>query len=294
MKERSSIVLHPPRALCLIALAISLSLVPGGSGAGEAQTDRLRESHPEVCKLLTHYGDLSMRIILVGQTMPPGNFKKAVSDCQAIREKLLTMTQVLGDKRIDALAHEMLDRISPSKLRFGAALLLGDLNDKSAVQPLMAALRFGLPGGLRMAVGSALAKTDDATIVPKLVAMCESDDRATSEAGFGGLENLIGVPQIPHLAAHLNHPDKRVRFSIVDVLGSIDDPAIVPPLIQALADENEGVVMFAVMGLGSHGDARALPFLRERLKLGGDFRLQRKIREAFASIQERVQADAEN
>jgi HEAT repeat protein len=68
----------------------------------------------------------------------------------------------------------------------------------------------------------------------------------------------IGRVAVPETAGLLADPDPDVRKFAVDILGGIEAPESVPPLMKALHDANENVVATAAEYLGLKGDRQAL------------------------------------
>lgn len=115
----------------------------------------------------------------------------------------------------------------------GAAIALGKLKDKQAVEPLFQLLK------------------------------SESESmRRTAETALSTLGECATEP----LLAMLRDPDWDVRWRTTHILGEIKDHRAVEALIESLKDENKYVVEGAITALGEIKDKRAVEPLMEALK----------------------------
>jgi len=93
-----------------------------------------------------------------------------------------------------------------------------------------------------------------------------------SVQGNAGLRNsvvevlqTVGVPVLQDLVESLGHDDPGVRKFIVDIMGGIGDPSVVPELSEVLNDQDPNVAAAAAESLGIIGDEKAFPHLLEAL-----------------------------
>ena len=112
------------------------------------------------------------------------------------------------------------------KERDEAAYHLGELGDKRAVEPLIAAL-----------------KDEDIDV------RCE----AAEALGFIGDKRAV-----EHLLPLLKHENPGLRWETAEALGNIGDKRALEPLIALLRDEDSGVRLEAAEALGKMGDVRAV------------------------------------
>ena len=124
-------------------------------------------------------------------------------------EKMRTKRDVKG--LIRALQYE-----KSCSVRRDAAVALGEIKDKRAVEPLISALGDG--------------------------------DRDVREASAKALIN-IGRPAVDFLIKALDSDDSNVRKEAVKVLGEIKDERAIEPLSKALKDENKWVRMESAKAL---------------------------------------------
>ena len=60
--------------------------------------------------------------------------------------------------------------------------------------------------------------------------------------------------------------DKDVRLAVIDLLGQLGSPTVLPYILNALNDENEWVRIRAIDALGMHRVADAVPELAQMLE----------------------------
>ena len=121
------------------------------------------------------------------------------------------------------------------RVRAQAAVILGEIGDKAAVQPLVAAL-------------------DTSAKVERDV----NDANVAIASALGALRAREAVPALAKLAG--SH-DAFAQVAAIDALGQAGDPAAVEPLL-ARVDDEQGepfATKKALLALGRLGDARAVP-----------------------------------
>jgi HEAT repeat protein len=93
----------------------------------------------------------------------------------------------------------------------------------------------------------------------------------------------VGEKVIPLLVEHLAHEDAGVRKFIVDIMGGIGSPVVLPELAAALADSDPNVAAAAAESLGTIGDSGAVPYLLMTLERD-DLLIRYAILEALVKI----------
>jgi len=93
----------------------------------------------------------------------------------------------------------------------------------------------------------------------------------------------IGERVLPHLVEHLAHEDAGVRKFIVDIMGGVGSPTILPELSLALSDTDSNVAAAAAESLGVIGDIGAVPYLLKALERD-DLLLRYAILESLVKI----------
>jgi HEAT repeat protein len=141
---------------------------------------------------------------------------------------LLAAIEKMGQAAVDPLIQALQDR--EGTVRKFAAILLGRLQDKRAVEPLGMALY-----DLHHEVGKAAAD---------------------SLAAFG-------ASSVDVLAEALSHPEMWIRIHSVLALSKIKGPHITPLLVQMLTDPEREVKKHVIRALGEFRDARAGAALQE-------------------------------
>ncbi len=208
-----------------------------------------------------------------------------------VRNATLRVLRRLGavDALITAMSDERVD------VRYNSAIALGRLADASACPVLMAALR-DKSGKVRGAAAISLGKIGDAEAIPALIQALISSGRAARESickallmldAFTPLVDTLngtdesrrviaplglwcfGERAISPLTAVLNDKSAQLRFNTVEALGRIESAAVVPLLINALADENRRVRGSAAYALENrHHTAEAQAALADARERG--------------------------
>ena len=190
-----------------------------------------------------------------------------------------------GYGQADNVTHEFANLKDPdSSIRAAAARVLGEMKDRRAVPPLIAALRDG-DAEVRAAVIEALAELKDPRAVEPLISALKDEngevqgDATLALGEFNdprGVRALIEVMNAPNQEDHsaaasalgrvgasavepliqaLNSPDHLARMHAAEALGWVEDSRAVDALIAALKDTNSGVREAALVGLKGHSDA---------------------------------------
>lgn len=176
-----------------------------------------------------------------------------------------------------------------------AAATLGKIGDETALEQLVAALKYG-DSGAKEAAAAGLVRIGRSAVVPLVGALKETKlrvretaaaalvrigrpaidslvlalkDREVREAALEALRRIdrrwakagLATAVLPEFVRTLKDGDEKTREAAARVLGEIGDPAAVDPLADALSDQNEGVREAAAMALGEIGDSRAIPAL---------------------------------
>jgi len=141
-----------------------------------------------------------------------------------------------------------------------AALLLGEIGDRRAVEPLMAKLRGLQEAGVRAerawldkqarwACVRALRTIGDQAALPVLVEVLGSDDedetvvRADAASALGEMRASGAIPILLDRLA--NDPSPLVRKSVANTLGELDHEELAPQLLRALVNDEDEVVRAA-------------------------------------------------
>lgn len=183
-----------------------------------------------------------------------------------IRDTAIDVLKKIGEPAGEPLVTTLQE--GDIKVRILAAMILGDIRDTRAVEPLMNTLSFHSGDfpldapRLRFESASALKKIRDPRAVEPLIRALKDDIPAVRESARTALEE-IGTEAVEQLNRALLDPDPGIRVNIAKILGEFKDPRAVEPLIQALlvdAAEDKSWLfrVEAAKALGQIKDPRAI------------------------------------
>jgi HEAT repeat protein len=136
-----------------------------------------------------------------------------------------------------------------------AAKLLGELGDRTATLPLVAALEHDADGGpIAQAAFQALIRLADPEAVPALVRAAESPAVEIRRAAFAALRAGADPRGEAVLEAGLADPDAQVRVLAARLAEAIDAPAAGPALSARLSDADPAVREAAATALARVAD----------------------------------------
>jgi HEAT repeat protein len=151
-----------------------------------------------------------------------------------------------------------------------AALILGEIKDRSAAPPLLAALSTG-NSSLRYSVVYALGEIKDASAVAPVAAVLKGDPEAENRRGAADALGMIGdAGAIEPLIAATADTDSTVRRMAAGALGRINNPRAANFLIDAFRRRNWDVIVGACEFFIRRGEAGTEDTLIEALKQSGD------------------------
>jgi HEAT repeat protein len=162
---------------------------------------------------------------------------------------LLTAIEKMGGAAVDPLIEALQDK--EGTVRKFAAILLGRLGDRRALEPLGMALY-----DLHHEVGKVAAQA--------LV--------------------HFGVPAFDTLAGALSHPEMWIRIHAVGALSEIKDPRTTPILLEMLNDPEREVKKHVIEALGNLKDRRSLQALQEIVANRGDRELHALAKQAIENL----------
>jgi HEAT repeat protein len=157
-------------------------------------------------------------------------------------------------------------------IREKAAIALGKLGDRRAVEPLIRALSTAKdtsPGAiavedLRYYAAKALGMIGDARATEPLITLRREDDLF---AGIAAGKALCGLEHaaVPILLGYISDKKRDVREAVIDALGKIGDDSVIKPLVKARNDADDMTRLVIDLALGRLGDSRALEPLMNAL-----------------------------
>jgi HEAT repeat protein len=180
----------------------------------------------------------------------------------------------LGDLHVASALEPLIERLRDriDYVQVAAATALGQLGDARAVAPLIKSFHgetYGLtdgegsPGQYFMIVASAaqaLGRIGTPAAVDALLARLALDNPLNDEGTAAAADGLGYVQEprvLPALVNALGSPSFFVRDYAASALGRLAAPDAVEPLIQALRDRSWTVQLSAAVALGTIGDVRA-------------------------------------
>ncbi len=218
--------------------------------------------------------------------------KKPARRLRALRRMRAALNNEL-DSLNDSIVIKLLDHAltdAEVEIRHEAAATLGDLRDARTLKPLVRALNDRAEVVQEIAIQS-LKRLDDREATDALVSKLFSgsatiqwraaqalkslgwrpktdEEQIQYFAAAGELERLaiFGVPAVKKLAEIFQDGAKEKRVVAVNVLGEIDDPAVLKPLQSALRDADPLVRTAAAYALAKAGCRPAAPNLVAALK----------------------------
>ena len=164
-------------------------------------------------------------------------------------------------------ALECVLRGGPYNLRIAAIEAIGEIPDKRAMRPLLAALKSPDPTVCSAAVEVLGRMGDPETIGPIVGALHHADAhvRATVAETLGRMDATAAIEP---LRAGLRDSNWEVRRATVGALGRLRDKASVSALTVNLDDPDQDVRETAALALGNIGDRQAIGPLVKALKDG--------------------------
>jgi HEAT repeat protein len=146
-------------------------------------------------------------------------------------------------------------------VRKGAAITLGDLGDRSAVEPLIAALDDPWYG-VRQSAAQALGKIGDPRAVDPLIQLIKKGKDNSREAAVTALGEIGDARAVEVLGAALKDSDQKVHIAAIRALGKIYDSQALRLLVAELkrpeADLRMAAQMALVENFGVLKEARSL------------------------------------
>jgi HEAT repeat protein len=182
----------------------------------------------------------------------------AVLRTPPVPEEALVGLRQAGAAAVPTLVAELRGR-APSSATL-AAKLLGELGDRRATLPLVAALEHDSAGGpIALAALAALPRLGDPAAVPALVRAAESPEVETRRAAFLALCTVADPGGEAVLEAGLADPDAQVRALAARLAGAIDAHAAAPALAARLSDADPAVRDAAATALAQVADGAHHP-----------------------------------
>jgi len=199
-------------------------------------------------------------------------------DDPVIRDSAAEALREIGEPAVKPLINVLKDE-GDMNARIKATMILGDIKDNRAIEPLIDALKYKseAPGQestiLRVEAAKALGTIKDARAAGPLIEALSVEDMRVRESAAVALRQ-IGKPAVEPLIASLKSNSMSVKLSAAMILGDLKDNSAVEPLIQELLldsyDETSWVFRAAfrfeaARALGKIKDPRATEVLKTML-----------------------------
>lgn len=194
------------------------------------------------------------------------------------RQAQYMAVQILGkmnDRRAVEPLIVLLENTHHEHIRAATAEALGNLKDPRGTDPLLRCMS-DPHDVVRLKATFALGGLDDLRIVPPLMAALEDSVTGVRASALVSLDRIW--PKLTDDAQKRGILDgieqaavdtsAAVRYVAVQLLGSMGDREAVPILIESLKDENRPIRKKSARSLGQLGDERAIGPLKELLNQG--------------------------
>lgn len=189
---------------------------------------------------------------------------------------------------VDALGNRLGD--GHPNVRDRAAWALGEIEDPTAVEPLLKALQDS-EAGVRARAAWALGEIENPTAVTGLLAALADGDASVREKSVWALGEIESELAVEGLLPLLGDANPKVRRQVAWALGELEGPAAVPGLLQALADSEVEVRRQSAWALGEIEATTAVDGLIRALK-DDDTHVRKMAAWALGEIEDPVAIDA--
>jgi HEAT repeat protein len=189
---------------------------------------------------------------------------------------------------IDALGNRLTD-VHPD-VRDRSAWALGEIEDPTAVEPLLKALDDG-DARVRARAAWALGEIEHPSAVSGLLAALADREAAVREKSVWALGEIESDLAVDGLLRLLSDANAKVRRQVVWALGEIESPAAVPGLVQTLTDSDVEVRRQSAWALGEIEHASAVESLVVALR-DSDWQVRRTAAWALGEIEDPTAIDA--
>lgn len=170
----------------------------------------------------------------------------------------------IGEPAVETLIRALKDQ-ERAQVRYNAITVLGWIEGKRAVGPLIQALK-DESSSVRQLAARVLGEKGDSRAVEPLIQALKDENTDARNAAERALKAIVDARAVEPLIQALRDEDLLFRFYVKWVLVEIRDAKAVEPLIQALKDENTAVRKAAAGALGELGTAEAVEPLKRALQ----------------------------
>lgn len=215
------------------------------------------------------------------------NIKKLKSNFVAKQEKAAIELIKIGEPALPSIIEVLKDK--KWYARRAAAFTLGEIKSKRAVSALVAALN-DKDKRVRSQVAVSLGRIGDKTAVEPLIVRLQKEKKKWCRKYIVEALGKIGDPVVvPVLVKYFEDgdKDKNARCAAVYALRHIKDESALSCIKSALNDENTDVRYEAAVALGMFDDKNLLPFLREAFEKESDSKVRSGINWSIKLLEQR-------
>jgi len=173
----------------------------------------------------------------------------------SIRKNVVSILGDTGDTSLIPILANVLKKDRNVAVKVNAAFALANMGG-SAIPSLIKMLQGSTKIFAAMAIGKALEKTPDVSLIPVLLKGLNDRDRDVRRYIAGALKKL-GNPAVDALVDSLNNRRKseNERKYAAEALGDIGDTSAIPVLVGAIEDGSEEIKIYAAQALQKMGKA---------------------------------------
>ena len=231
--------------------------------------------------VLSMYFIKDRKLIINVLAAKSANFKRRLNGVEALGN--------LGDKRAVTSLLRVLSAREEPIIRTASCKALGKIGDPRAVDPLAETLNNTHEGSdVRKSAAEALGEFGNPRAVEPLIKALQATDKYSDGVRYEASKALQKLadhlsPE-PFIKLMTSHDYKDVRAKAATILGKLNDPGSIKPLINALDDDDEYVRIASSNALGKLGDPRAAePLIR---LLGDKHSVRKAAAEALGKLGE--------
>ena len=250
-------------AQCLLTAAYNRQ---GKTQNLEALAGKLREvGKPAMDKLVSIMyetnmaEDMAETLVLAGEQAVDPVVSILGDPNESIRENAVLILTKIGIPAVKRLT-EALE--SPDTFaRVGAVKALGNIGDKTAMEPLKKRLEDGSPH-VKIEAASALYKLGDKSHVGVIADGLIIDLISARRAAAAAMENVVEEPPLGPVLKATNDADTQVKASAIQALGKIKSAQSIDPLMEAMRSKNDVIRNAAAEGLKKAGELAVMPLVK--------------------------------
>ncbi|WP_207714185.1 HEAT repeat domain-containing protein [Scytonema sp. UIC 10036] len=181
---------------------------------------------------------------------------------------MLGAARLLGQLDGEGVLPQLLKALKDPKshIRKNAAIILGQMGEKTAIPGLLKTSSQDLDAMVRLSATEALVNLDSKVAIPILLKKLVEPDNYIREQAAKILIKLNSPVTYPNLLELLNHPDENISWVATIVLGQLGKEEALPKLLKELKNEIFGVRRTAALMLEPICSQKHIPELLQTLE----------------------------